>query len=148
MDLQRVQEHILKSIPILEKLGVTFEKIQPDLCRVKVSLAPNRNHKNTAFGGSIYSACAAACYGVLYWHQDAEKIFDKDIVIANGNVQYLKGVTTDFSVEATLTGSELQKLQKLRNYSKSPRLMVKAVVSNDKGLECARFEGEFAFVSK
>lgn len=98
-DIQRVIE---KEIPIVKEMGVQFEKFADDHCVITVPLEPNHNHKGTAFGGSLYSVSAAACYGLLYSLQRQFDLNNSDLLIMNGSMKYVKPVTGNFKVKSSI----------------------------------------------
>jgi thioesterase domain-containing protein len=101
--MQKLIEH---HIPITKSMGFKVYKIENFTAELSAPLQPNHNHKNTVFGGSLYAACAAACYAVLYNLQIEEKLDSFDLLLATGNSRYLKPVTEDFKVRATINTSE------------------------------------------
>ena len=105
--LQKIIQH---EIPITVSMGISYLDFQDTTCLISVPLAPNHNHKGTAFGGSLYSACAAACYGLLYHLQIKESLTAFDLVLGSGSVNYLKPVQSDFQVKAQLVQQDWQNL--------------------------------------
>lgn len=95
-----IQSIIEKEIPITRNMGVKFKEFTPNSSLVTVPLAPNHNHKGTVFGGSLYSVCAAACYGLIYSLQIKENLHEFDLVIGEGTIRYIKPVKEDFQVRA------------------------------------------------
>jgi thioesterase domain-containing protein len=102
MSIKSVEDTIAKEIPIVKQMGVKFEEFNQYSCRVSVPLEPNHNHKNTAFGGSLYSACTAACYGLMYSLQITENFHDYDLVIGEGTIRYVRPVDNDFYIKAEI----------------------------------------------
>lgn len=97
-----IQNIIEKEIPIVKSMGVEFVDFQDDSCTIAVPIGPNHNHKGTVFGGSLYSACTSACYGLMYNIQINKKLDDYDLVIGEGSIRYQKPVHSDFQVKAQL----------------------------------------------
>jgi thioesterase domain-containing protein len=128
MNLNSIQDTIIQEIPIVEKMGVKLIEFHDYACKVSVPLEPNHNHKNTAFGGSLYSACTAACYGLMYALQVKEKFHDYDLVIGDGSIRYIRPVDNDFFIKAELLPEDwkifMEKVQK-NGFGKIP---VKAYV--------------------
>ena len=102
MNLKSIQKTIETEIPIVKSMGVEFIEFRDFTCKVSVPLEPNHNHKGTAFGGSLYSVCTAASYGLMYALQVKENFHDYDLVIGEGSIRYVRPVTGDFFVKAEL----------------------------------------------
>lgn len=90
---------ILKDkISLYEHLGITVINISSAEVHFRVSLAKNRNHKGTAFGGSLYATAVLAAYALVLAGLKARGIQTENIVIAKGQIEYLRPVDTDFEV--------------------------------------------------
>lgn len=106
---------ILKDkIALYEHLGITVEEISASRVRFKVSLEKNRNHKGTAFGGSLYASGVLAAYALALAGLKAHQIPTENIVIAKGEIQYLRPVDTDFEVV-----SEFRSIQEQEDFFKT-----------------------------
>lgn len=93
---QEILETLKNKISLYEHLGVQEVRIFHDEVRIRVSLAKNTNHKGTAFGGSLYAVAVLASYAMVLTGLKARKIATEDIVIAKGEITYLRPVTEDF----------------------------------------------------
>lgn len=110
-----IQKIIEKEIPIVKSMGVDFVDFQDHSCTISVPIGPNHNHKGTVFGGSLYSACTSACYGLMYSIQINKQLEEYDLVIGEGSIRYQKPVHSDFQVKAQLSSDELNLfLEKLK----------------------------------
>lgn len=110
MSVTEVAKIIQREIPITKAMGISFESFAESNCLISVPLEPNHNHKGTAFGGSLYSASTAACYGILYYLQVQNNLTNYDLLLGSGEIKYLKPVTTNFKVRGHLDENEWQKL--------------------------------------
>jgi thioesterase domain-containing protein len=61
MDASTLERYLHTHIPLSRALGVGVDHAGPDLVRLSAPLAPNLNHRQTAFGGSV--ACVAILAG-------------------------------------------------------------------------------------
>lgn len=104
---KNIQNIIEKEIPIVKSMGVEFVDFQEDSCTISVPIGPNHNHKGTVFGGSLYSACTSACYGLMYSIQINKKLDEFDLVIGEGSIRYQKPVHSDFQVKSQIKLSDL-----------------------------------------
>lgn len=90
---------ILKDkIVLYEHLGIEVKEIHSGRVRFLVSLEKSRNHKGTAFGGSLYATAVLGAYALVLAGLQARKIPTENIVIAKGEIEYLRPVDTDFEV--------------------------------------------------
>jgi thioesterase domain-containing protein len=137
-------EKILKTgIPISHEMGIHDLQIKGHELSLKVPIAPNVNHKRTMFGGSLYSSCALACYGLFLSGLRNQSIPTNDIVISEGGMQYLAPVTGDAIVTAQWNSAdEMSKFfQTLKNKRKA-RVLMRAQVRVNTEI-CAEFSGQF-----
>lgn len=98
VDAKELSEILQNKITLYEHLGIEALEISSSLVRFRVSLQKNRNHKGTAFGGSLYSAAVLAAYALVLAGLKARNIPTDNIVIAKGEIQYLRPIDTDFEV--------------------------------------------------
>lgn len=93
-------------IVLYEHLGIDVLEVSPSRVRFQVSLAKNRNHKGTAFGGSLYAVGVLAAYALVLAGLKQRAIQTENIVIAKGEIQYLRPVETDFEVISQFSSQE------------------------------------------
>jgi len=140
----KLQKIIQQEIPITTSMGIKYEDFKDSSCLISVPLAPNHNHKGTAFGGSLYSACAAACYGLLYHLQVKENLTNYDLLLASGEIAYSKPVQSDFKVLATLEENDWQHFQTKLKKQSFGKIKIKAKVFTTKDQETlCNFTGQF-----
>lgn len=143
MDLKsKLENKILSEIPILKSLGIEIQSLDTNASVISLPLLPNINHKGTAFGGSLYAACTAACYALIYSRQIESQLEDRDLVIIEGQMKYLKSVKEDFTVKATMIEKDWQNLVDSLKIKKPEKLMVLCDVNNG----AAVFQGQFALL--
>jgi thioesterase domain-containing protein len=132
-----------KEIPLSQEMGVEILSLDPMQLELRLPLEPNKNHKNTLFGGSLYSACALACYGLFLTALRAENINTNNIVIGEGEIQYKAPVTKDTLVTASWP-SPLEKVDFFTQLSKKgkARINMKALIEED-GVTACTFTGRF-----
>lgn len=148
MSLESMQNKILQEIPILRAMGIQIQKIEKNLAVVTVPLQANHNHKGTAFGGSLYASCTAACYALIYSRQIESKLEDRDLVITDGRMRYCRPIKRDFVARAVLDENSWQSLlQSLKN-KRPEKLKMKCVIHTDPTLTeiACDFEAEFALL--
>jgi thioesterase domain-containing protein len=92
-DLERyLHEHI----PLSRALAVRVEHLGPELARLSAPLAPNLNHRQTAFGGSVASLAILAGWGWLLARL-ADRSPVPRLVIQEQTVEYLAPIDADFA---------------------------------------------------
>ncbi|MBJ9978244.1 YiiD C-terminal domain-containing protein [Pseudomonas sp. S75] len=93
-DASRYLQDILhRDIPLTAHMGLEALDWQAQRLRLHVPLAPNVNHKNTMFGGSLYCAAVLVGWGWLHLRLRELGIDDGHIVIQEGQVGYPLPVT-------------------------------------------------------
>ena len=98
VDSQELISILQDKIALYEHLGIAVLELNSSKVRFRVSLEKNRNHKGTAFGGSLYATAVLAAYALVLAGLKARGIPTENIVIAKGEIQYFKPVDTDFEV--------------------------------------------------
>lgn len=142
MSPQELQDLFFTEIPISKSMGLTVSSIDSLSVQIEFRLLENRNHKKTAFGGSQYTACTLACYGLFLSAIRGQGFQTNDIVIAEGRIKYTLPVKQDFRVSARwdqVTKDEF--FDKLQKKSKA-RVTLRAKIQTNLDV-CAEFEGVF-----
>lgn len=143
MDLvTTLQRTIDSNIPLVSALGASVESYDGQTLIVGLPLAPNVNHKNTAFGGSLYCAGVLSAWGLLYL-----KLLEVEeegvIVIFDGRVHYHKPVAGAFKSSCELSDLVAwEKFIKIYRRRGKARLKIDSEILCD-GQVCASFHGEF-----
>lgn len=83
-----VQTHL----PIAQQMGIEVEQYNGQELILTAPLGPNINDKGTAFGGSIYCVAVFSCWGMVYLKAQEHGLTDPNIVVASGDIKYLKPV--------------------------------------------------------
>jgi thioesterase domain-containing protein len=82
-------------------MGISVASWDGRTIRLAVPLAPNVNHKATAFGGSLSAAATLAGWSALWLLLDANGLMEQ-VVIQDASIEYRHPVTGDFLVECSL----------------------------------------------
>jgi thioesterase domain-containing protein len=137
-------EKLLKTeIPISASMGFRDLQIETDALSLTLPLRPNKNHKGTLFGGSLYAGCALACYGLFLMRLREQGVQSNDLVIANGEIKYIAPVDEDATIRARWPSlKEKEQFFKTLEIKKKARIPMTAEVSV-KGKICAVFTGQF-----
>ena len=141
IDLQNL---FYREIPISEKMGVEVLTITTNSLQLLVSLNLNRNHKGTAFGGSQYSACALACYGLFLSSICEIGHNTNNIVIANGSIKYFHPVSENFIINTSWEPNLKNHFFKTLQEKKKAKVNLTANIQEQNQTEIRSiFNGEF-----
>ena len=97
----RLQAALAREIPLSRAIGITVASWDGRTVQLAVPLAPNVNHQDTAFGGSLSAAATLAGWSALWLLLDAHGMAHQ-VVIQDASIEYRHPVTTDFTVECAL----------------------------------------------
>ncbi len=86
----RLASFVSANIPLVEHMAVRIERLDAEGLHLTAPLAPNSNHKRTAFGGSIHGLCTLACWGLLWLLLEDET--DAHVVIHASDMRYHRPV--------------------------------------------------------
>jgi thioesterase domain-containing protein len=95
--LQEVTQYLHDHIPLTQHLGAEVVGYDDSLLRIKAPLAPNVNHRETVFGGSISSLGILAGWTFLYLKL-TELGLTFRLVIQNSSTDFLLPIEGDFEV--------------------------------------------------
>ncbi|WP_338151380.1 YiiD C-terminal domain-containing protein [Neisseria sicca] len=87
MNPKTLQDFLHAHIPATALLDLSVLETTADQTVLFAPHAPNRNHKNTAFGGSIALAATVGGWATVYLHCPES---DGNIVIQEGTTRYLR----------------------------------------------------------
>jgi len=81
-------------MPITTALGITVTRLDHESLTLQLPLAPNRNHKGTAFAGSLSALATLAGWSAV-WLLLAEAAEEAHVVIQDASVRYLAPARSD-----------------------------------------------------
>lgn len=138
----KLERSILQRIPQTRNLGIQIAKIEENQLTVNGAFAPNKNHLDIVFGGSI-AAISITTAWALVQHKVEQAGLAGHLVIKRQQVDYLLPVKTDFSCEACFL-SEDAWAEFVDTYQAKgrARITVTAQVLSE-GKTTSRFEGVF-----
>jgi thioesterase domain-containing protein len=100
LDLQEFKARIYKEIPLSKAMQIEVLEASTDQVVVRAPLAPNINHKQTAFGGSVHSLGLLSCWALVTATStlvEAEGMAADYIVVQDSKIDYQKPIAVDFS---------------------------------------------------
>ena len=91
---QTLQQVLYDEIPLTKPIGISVEDCSMNTVTLSAPLENNINHKNTAFGGSLYSVSVLAGWSMIYTLLK-ENNLQGNIVIYDSNIRFLVPVADD-----------------------------------------------------
>jgi thioesterase domain-containing protein len=106
MDRLDVENYLHAHIPLSRAMAVEVQTALPTCVRLSAPLAPNINHRATAFGGSACALAILAAWTLLYVRLESDKIAAR-VVIQKNTMYYEVPITDAFVAEATANQPEV-----------------------------------------
>ena len=101
MNLDEITSYICKQFPIAVHLGANVELYDGKRVVISSPLAPNRNHTNTAFGGSVAALAILSGWVLLYLKLEEMGIKNR-LVIQKSSFEFRKPIDSDFKAVCTM----------------------------------------------
>lgn len=112
MQSSELQQFLYEQIPITKALNVHVVSATASKVVLRCLLMPNRNHMQTAFGGSLAAVLILACYSWLF-NILQERGYRVHIILKSAQTDYLAPVDEDFV--ATCSAPEEKEFENLMN---------------------------------
>lgn len=143
MSAAELKTKLNNEIPLTRHLGFEYAEATPERVRLQARLTDNINHKGTAFGGSLYTLAVLSAYSLVYLGIQREKVDTNNIVIQNGEMEYLEPVTADFEIVCEHSEPETYRrfFSSLARWKKVRETLEVRILC--KGVLCARLTGVF-----
>jgi len=90
-DLRALGATLATEIPISSAIGLTVVDFDRDVLTLAAPLAPNMNHKDTAFAGSLNALCTVVGWGTVFLMLERQGLAG-NVVIRRGSIRYLRPV--------------------------------------------------------
>ncbi len=111
----KLQATLHHEIPLTRHMGIEVTHFDGHTLRLAAPLAPNINHKHTAFGGSLYALAVSCGWGMVHLKLE-EAGMHRHIVIQEAEIKYLLPVAGEMCAECTVDEADwlrcLKMLQK------------------------------------
>ncbi len=148
MTKDELEAYLHSHIPLAAAMAVNVVSIEKTSLTLSAPLAPNKNHRDTAFGGSVSTLATLAAWSLLRLRLDAEQAQTAHLVIQRHSMEYLLPIEAAFSAQAKFSEtSDWGRFEKAFSTRGRSRIVIGAVV-RCKELECARFSGKFVALSR
>jgi thioesterase domain-containing protein len=140
--LAELEATIHHEIPISAAMGLRVAAYADGALTLHAPLAPNVNHTQTAFAGSLNAVVTLAGWG-LVWLILRQAALDGQIVIQDSSIQYLRPVTSDVAATCRLSEpDQLNAFQTLLGRRGRARIGVAGEIRED-GSIAVRFTGRY-----
>ena len=97
--LDDLQATLHREIPLCAQMGVEVDRYEDGRLTLRLPLGPNRNHKRTAFAGSLNALCTITGWSLVFLLA-RQRQMRGDIVIRRSSIKYLQPVDFD-PIQAT-----------------------------------------------
>jgi thioesterase domain-containing protein len=145
--LQALRAKLRSSMPITEDLGLTVVDREGTGVVLHAPLAPNINHKGTAFAGSLNAAATLAGWGTI-WLILREHGVQSHVVIQDSAVHYVRPVTGDFTARCKPpTARAVEQLVTSVQKKGRGRLELDVMISDAAG-DAVRFHGRYVALAE
>lgn len=142
-----IESFLLEYVPQMRAAKIRLEDYDGQTLTMSAPLDVNINDKGTAFGGSLYSLCLMAGWG-LTCLISRELGFQGDLVIAHSEIEFVRPLRGELRAQAHKPSDELLQGFKARFEDKGRASLRHQVdVLDDNGELCARYKGKYALVS-
>lgn len=105
--IKNIQKVLNSEIPLTHHMGVQVVEFSDLFLTLTAPLENNINHKNTAFGGSLFSVSVLAGWGLIYLLLQKYHL-SGHIVIQESQIKYLKPVTNDLTATSSFESKQQQ----------------------------------------
>ena len=143
---QTLQRFVDQHVPLVAAAGITVDRYDQNGLVLSAPLDKNINDKGTAFGGSLYNLCVVTGWG-LTWLLSQELELDGDIVVAKGEIDYLRPLRD--RLVASVARPDTEALAHFKaSYARRGKAVLQQQVSipDEYGKPCVTFVGKYALV--
>jgi len=137
----RLERYMMDTIPQARHMQIGVGAFDAAGLTLTAPLAPNINHEQTAFGGSMTSLATLSCWGFVWLLlEDTSKLH---IVVSDAHMRYLKPITSMLEARCLAPDHLILKrfLDTLARRGRA-RLELRAEMRQDQEL-CADYTGNF-----
>jgi thioesterase domain-containing protein len=139
---EQLERYLHEHIPLSQAMGVSVLEILSTGVTLGAPLAPNINHRHTAFGGSISAVAVLAAWSLLHARLTTAGI-DSRLVIQRHSMTYEQPILGAF-IARSLIGDESAWDAFLRTLARKGRARIAVSCSVEyQGRVAGRFEGDF-----
>ena len=143
--IQALQQTLEHEIPLTQHLELQVLAYDEQGLTLGAPLAPNINHKRTAFAGSLNSVVTLAGWGLLWLVLQEQEIAAR-VVIQDSSCSYLRPVNDDFTAFCQKpTSAEIAKVAEALHKRGRARIELRVEVRNTTGV-AVLFTGRYVMM--
>lgn len=144
--VQTLQETLEHEIPLTQHLELRVQSYDANGLALRAPLAPNINHKRTAFAGSLNAVVTLAGWGLL-WLVLQEQEIPARVVIQDSSCSYLRPVHGDFVAFCRKPAPEqIARLASSLKKRGKARIELNVEIRNETGVAVA-FKGRYVMLA-
>lgn len=139
--------HILQTqIPLSKAMGVRVLRVSTAKgVKFKLPLKPNRNHKNTAFGGTLVAGQALAAWSWLMSLLESHDLH-AEVVVQRLQSEFYRPVDQEFTIETEVVSpKDISQFIKTLRKKKRARIAISTFVLVRKKI-VAKYSGEYVAI--
>lgn len=144
--LDALETTLHREIPLTRAMGVTVAGFDAAGLVLRAPLAPNLNHKHTAFGGSLATLATLAGWSLLQLLLREQP--PATVVIQESAVSYLRPVTADFAARCALPPADtFDRFRRTLARKGMARIALEATIPAGEEI-AVRFDGSFVAIAR
>lgn len=136
-----LRNYLYRHIPLSAAMEISVDRVADDTVILRAPLAPNINHRETAFGGSVSALAILAAWALLHTRLRASG-FVARLVIQRNSMDYLLPIAAAFTAASSVLPGEWDKFQHMLARKHRARIAVACAVMCA-GETVARLNGDF-----
>jgi thioesterase domain-containing protein len=137
-----LEQYLHEHIPLSQAMAVSVVSVEQCAIVLRAPLAPNINHRETAFGGSASALAILAAWSLLHTRLRADGLASR-LVIQRNTMEYEQPILGVFTAQSTLEQpTQWQQFTRMLTRKGKARITVSSVLQHS-GQVVGRFTGEF-----
>jgi thioesterase domain-containing protein len=136
-----LEAYLHEHIPLSQAMEVSVVSVDEEAVVLRAPLAPNINHRRTAFGGSVATLATLAAWSLLHVRCRASGI-DARLVIQRNSMEYERAIRGDFTARADIAAADWLPFTRMFARKGIARIALASVLESE-GRVAGRFAGEF-----
>lgn len=137
-----LETYLHTHIPLSAAMQVAVVTASSEAVTLRAPLAPNINHRSTAFGGSVSTLAILSAWSLINLRLNAEGLRSR-LVIQSNRMDYDQPISADFTATSSLQdASAWPGFTRMLARKGRARIRATSVVTSE-GVIGGRFEGEF-----
>jgi thioesterase domain-containing protein len=141
MLLLDLQAYLHAHIPLSKSMEVAVDSVSDTTVVLRAPLAPNINHRDTAFGGSVSALAILAAWSLLHTRTRAAGLTSR-LVIQRNSIEYECPIAGEFTARAQLDEQAWTRFSEMLARKGKARIVVGSQIEYE-GQIAARFTGDF-----